>query len=165
VAKHGKKKKTVSPTDGNKDVAVNRKSRFLYTFEDTVEAGLMLLGSEVKSAREGGVNLTDSFVRLRGHEAFLVGCRFAPYSAAGPAFNHDPDRERKLLMHRREIDRLAVKVKEKGLTLIVPKIYFTEGRLKAQVVLGRGKKTHDKRAALKERAVKKDMDKAMKQHR
>jgi SsrA-binding protein len=166
VAKSGKKKKKPGvDAEGNKVVAVHRKARFLYTFEETLEAGIVLLGSEVKAAREGGVNLTDSFVRLRGHEAWLVGCRIDPYSAAGPFFNHEPERERKLLLHRREIDRLATKVKEKGLTLICPKLYFHEGKLKAQVVLGRGKKTHDKRAAIKDRAVKKEMDRAMKQYR
>lgn len=165
VAKHGKKKKAPVVADGNKEVARNRKASFLYIFEETLEAGVMLLGSEVKAAREGGVNLTDSYVRLRGHEAYLVGCHIAPYSAAGPFFNHEPLRERKLLMHRREIEKLSSKVKEKGLTLIVPKLYFTGGRLKAQVVLGRGKKTHDKRATLKDRAVKKEMQRAVKQYR
>lgn len=160
VGKKAKKKPTTG-ADGTKVVALNRRARFNYQVEESMEAGLMLAGTEVKAAREGGVNLTDSYVRLVGDEAWLVGCRFDPYAAAAQ-FNHEPDRERKLLLHRRELDRLITKVREKGLALLVTKVYFKNGILKAELSLARGKKSYDKRATIKERVVKKEMDRAMK---
>ncbi len=142
----------------------NRKARFQYQIEESLEAGLMLVGSEVKAVREGRANLTDSFVRLRGSELYLVGCHIGPYPGAGQ-FQHEPRRPRKLLLHRREIDRLAGKVRERGLTLIVPRLYFKDGRIKAELALARGRKRHDKRAVLRERQERKEMDRAMKQGR
>jgi len=143
---------------------VNRKARFQYHIDETLEAGIALLGTEVKAIREGRANLTDSYVRLRGGELYLVGCHIGPYSAAGK-FNHEPRRERKLLLHRREIDRLAGRVRERGVTLIVPRLYFKNGRVKAELALARGKKRHDKRAALRERQVREEMDRAIKRRR
>lgn len=143
---------------------VNKKARFQYHFEETLEAGVALLGTEVKAIRQGKANLTDSYVRIKHGEAFLVGCHIGTYDAGG-ADNHEPRRERKLLLHRRELDRLAGKVREQGLTLIVPKLYFKDGRVKAELALARGKKTHDKRAALRERQEKKEMERAMKRGR
>lgn len=151
--------------DGTKLVAANRRARFHYHLDDKQEAGLVLTGTEVKAAREGGVNLTDSYVRIKNGEAFLVGCHFSPYSSASQAANHEPVRDRKLLLHRRELDKLDAALREKGQTLLVTRLYFREGRLKAEVCVGRGKKDHDKRAAIKERAVKKEMDRAMKTYR
>ncbi len=124
----------------------------------------MLRGTEVKAIREGRANLTDSYVRLKKNEAFLVGCHIGAYPAAG-LNNHEPLRERKILLHRSELDRLIGKVREQGLTLIIPKLYFKEGRVKAHLVLARGKKAHDKRATLRERAVKKEVERAMKRHK
>jgi len=143
---------------------VNRKARFQYITEESIEAGIVLRGSEVKAIRAGQANLTDSYVRVRNGEAFLVGCHIGAYAGAGQ-FNHEPTRERKLLLHRREIDRLEGKVREKGLTLIVPKLYFKDGKVKAEVVLARGKKAHDKRAAVRERQARKEMERAIKDHR
>jgi len=148
----------------NERTVKNRQAYFRYLIEETFEAGLQLQGSEVKAIREGNANLTDSYVRFKGDEAFLVGCHIGPYEGAAQ-FNHEPRRPRKLLLHRRELDRLAGKVREKGLTLVCTRLYFKNGRIKAEVALGRGKKAHDKRATLRERQVKKEMDRAIKAHR
>ena len=142
----------------------NRKARFRYRIEETLEAGVVLLGSEVKAVREGKANLADSFVRMKRGEAYLVGCHIGSFSAAA-VDAHEPRRERKLLLHRREIERLAGKVREKGLTLVVTRLYFKDGRLKAEVALARGKKSHDKRSVLRERSERKDMERALKQRR
>ena len=142
----------------------NKKARHLYLIEETVEAGIALLGTEVKAIRTGKCNLTDSHVRVKKGELYLVGCHIGAYESAAQ-FNHEPRRERKLLLHRREIDRFLGKVKERGYTLIVTKIYFKSGRAKAELALCRGKKAHDKRATLRERQVKKEMERAIKQHR
>ena len=123
----------------------------------------MLLGTEVKALREGLGALTDSYVRMRGAEAYLVGCHIGPYAAAAQA-NHDPLRERKLLLHKRELEKFLTKTREKGYTLVCTRLYFSNGKVKAEVALARGKKAHDKRAAVKERVVKKEMDRAMKRH-
>jgi SsrA-binding protein len=142
----------------------NKRARHLYLIEETVEAGIQLLGTEVKAIRSGKCNLTDSHVRVKKGELYLVGCHIGAYESAAQ-FNHEPRRERKLLLHRREIDRYLGKVKERGYTLIVTKIYFKNGRAKAELALCRGKKAHDKRATLRERQVKKEMERAIKQHR
>jgi SsrA-binding protein len=151
-------RKTNAPT------VTNRNARFKYHIEESVEAGIVLIGSEVKAIRAGKANLTDSYVRMRGNEAFLVGCHIGAYESAGQ-FNHEAKRERKMLLHRRELDRLMGRVREKGLTAIVTKLYFKDGRVKAELALARGKKAHDKRAAIRERAVKQEMDRAMKERR
>jgi len=143
-------------------VAENRKVFHHYFIEETIEAGMQLTGTEVRSAREGGVNLTDSYVRVDKGEAWLIGCRFAPYRPAGLINNHDPDRPRKLLLHRRQIDRLAGRVKLEGLTLVVTKIYFDKnGRLKADLGLAKGKKLHDKRASSRDQDAKREIARAM----
>ena len=142
----------------------NKKARHLYIIEETLEAGMQLLGTEVKAIRTGKCNLTDSHVRVKKGDLFLIGCHIGAYESAAQ-FNHEPRRERKLLLHRREIDRLMGKVKERGYTLIVTKVYFKNGRAKAEVALCRGKKAHDKRATLRERQVKKEMERVIKQHR
>lgn len=157
----GKKKK--SEGAGDSPTVQNKKARHLYLIEETFEAGIQLLGTEVKAIRTGKCNLTDSHVRVRKGELYLVGCHIGNYEAAAAQFNHEPRRERKLLMHRREIDRLLGKVKERGFTMIVGKLYFKEGKVKAELCLAKGKKAHDKRATLRERQVKKEMERAMKE--
>ncbi len=152
-----------APKDDSPTVK-NKKARHLYLIEDQMEAGIMLLGTEVKAIRTGKCNLTDSHVRIKNGELYLVGCHIGAYDAAAQN-NHEPRRERKLLVHRRELDRLVGKVKERGHTLIVTKIYFKGGRAKAELCLAKGKKAHDKRSALRERQVKKEMDRAIKAHR
>lgn len=145
-------------------IASNRRARYQYHIDETLEAGVVLLGTEVKAIREGDVNLTDSYVRMRGGEAWLVGCHIGPYKAAARD-NHEPLRERKLLLSRREIERLDAKVRERGNTLVVTRLYFKNGRVKAEVGLARGKKLHDKRQTVKERVIKKEMERAIKRYR
>ena len=142
-------------------VTVNRKARHDYFIEETVEAGLVLTGSEVKSLRDGRANLKDSFARVDRGEAVLVNAHISLYDPAHRE-NHDPTRSRKLLLHRREIDRLEGKVKEKGLTLIPLRMYFNaRGRAKVELGLARGKRQYDKRQSIKEREARRETERAM----
>ena len=149
---------------GIKRVAENRKARHDYFIDDTFEAGIALVGTEVKSLREGRVNLRDSYVEVRGSahapELFLVGAHISPYDQ-GNIWNHDPLRARKLLMHRHEIERLAGKVREKGYTIVPTKVYFKDGRAKIEIGLGRGKKLYDKRHDMADKDAKRDMQRAL----
>ena len=145
--------------DEFKPVANNRKARHEYDILETVEAGLVLRGTEVKSLRDGQVNFKDSFATIRNNEAWLRGCHISPYSHGTDA-NHDPERDRKLLLHRREISRLTGKIAERGLTIVPLRLYFKSGRAKVELGLARGKKLHDKRSSLREREVKREMDRA-----
>jgi SsrA-binding protein len=140
-------------------VATNRRARHLYDILETVEAGLVLRGTEVKAIRAGQINFKDSYAAMKDNEAWLVGCHIAPYSHGTDA-NHDPERTRKLLLHRREIARLTGKVAERGLTLVPLRLYLKDGRAKVEVGLARGRKLHDKRAAIREREVRRELDKA-----
>jgi SsrA-binding protein len=149
----------VSQGDGDRSVATNRRARHEYEILETVEAGLALRGTEVKSLRAGLVNFKDSYATIRNEEAWLTGCHISPYSHGTDA-NHDPERDRKLLLHRRELNRLTGKVAERGLTLIPLRIYFKGGRAKLELGLARGKKLHDKRSTLREREVRREMDRA-----
>ena len=133
-----------------KVVATNRKAFHNFAILETVEAGLVLKGTEVKSLREAQVNFKDSYASIDNDEAWLIGCHISPYHH-GSSANHDPDRKRKLLLHRREIARLLGKVAERGLTLVPLRLYFKDGRAKVELGLARGKKLHDKRAAIRER--------------
>src|SRR5882672_1641658 len=144
---------------GDRTIATNRRARHEYEILETVEAGLVLRGTEVKSLRAGLVNFKDSYASVRNGEGWLLGCHINPYSHGTDA-NHDPERDRKLLLHKREIDRLGSKVSEKGLTLVPLRLYFKDGRAKIELGLARGKKLHDKRATLREREVRREMDKA-----
>jgi SsrA-binding protein len=144
----------------NRDITVNRRAFHEYHIDDRVEAGLALVGSEVKSLRDGRVNLKDAYARFVGEELFLIGVHISPYGPASQ-FGHDPERHRKLLLHRREIDKLRGKIKERGLTLIPLRLYWVRGRAKAELGLGRGKKLHDKREAIRERTEKREVDRAM----
>ncbi len=140
-------------------VATNRRARHEYEILEILEAGLVLRGTEVKSLRDGQVNFKDSYVTVRNEEAWLRGCHISPYSH-GTSANHEPERDRKLLLHKREITRMLGKTAEKGLTVVPLKIYFKGGRIKIEVGLARGKKLHDKRATLRERETKREMEKA-----
>lgn len=133
-----------------RSICKNRRARFDYQIEETFEAGIVLLGSEVKSLREGRANLVDSYARISDGEVFLVKAHIAPYEQANRE-NHDPVRPRKLLLHRSEIRRLTGKVHERGRTLIPLELYFERGRAKVELALARGKKRHDKRAAIAKR--------------
>ena len=140
-------------------VATNRRARHEYEILETLEAGLVLRGTEVKSLRDGQVNFKDSYATVRNGEAWLRGCHINPYSHGTDA-NHEPERDRKLLLHKREITRIVGKTSEKGLTVVPLKIYFKAGRIKIEIGLARGKKLHDKRATLRERESRREMDKA-----
>lgn len=145
-------------------VATNRRARHEYQILETLEAGLVLHGTEVKSLRAGQVNFKDSYATVRGREAWLLGCHISPYSHGTDA-NHDPERERKLLLHAREITRLTGKVAERGLTVVPLKVYFKNGRAKVELGVARGKKLHDKRATLRERETRREMDRAARSSR
>lgn len=151
--------------DGSvKVVASNRKARHDYQILDQFEAGLVLEGSEVKSLREGKAHLKDSFAHIRDGEVWLVGAYIAPYEFSREG-GHDPERTRKLLMGRREIDRLASKLAEQGLTLIPLDLHFRAGRVKVELGLGRGKRTIDKRETIKERDQQREMERALRRSR
>jgi len=140
-----------------KVLGTNRQARHSYFIYDTYEAGISLLGTEVKSAREGKINLKESYAKVEKTELFLMNCHISPYSH-GNIMNHDPLRKRKLLMHRREIRRLEKNTEQAGFTLVPLKIYLKDGKIKLELGLAKGKKLYDKREAKK----KKDIDREMK---
>ena len=145
---------------GVKVVASNRKARHDYEIVDTFEAGLVLHGSEVKSLRDGKATIKDSFAHVKDGEVFLVGLYIGPHGFSRDG-GHAPERTRKLLLHRREIDRIAGKLAERGLTLIPLQIYFKNGKAKMELGLGRGKRSVDKRHSLKEKEQKREMERAV----
>ena len=149
---------------GEKLIADNRRARHDYHLGDRVEAGVMLTGTEVKSLRDGKTQLTRAYAEVNENEAWLVGVHIAEYLQGGSA-NHDPDRPRKLLLHRREIDRLYGQVREKGVTLVPTRMYFKDGRVKVEIAVGRGKELHDKRRDIADRDAKRQMDREMKARR
>ena len=142
-------------------VCHNRKARHDYFIEDTLETGIVLVGTEVKSLREGRVNLKDSYATIKDGEVFIINCHISPFSH-GTHFNHEPRRVRKLLLKKREIRKLLGKTQQKGFTLIPLKIYFKGKHAKLQLGLGKGKRNYDKRASLKEADDRREMAKALK---
>ena len=149
---------------GIKRVAENRKARHDYFIDDTYEAGIVLVGTEVKSLREGRINLRDSYVEVRGStyapELFLVGAHISPFEQ-GNIWNHEPLRVRKLLLHKHEIERIAQRVRERGYTVVPTKVYFKDGRAKIEIGMAKGKKLYDKRHDLADRDAKRDMERAL----
>lgn len=141
-------------------IAANKKARHYYELLDFFEAGIVLTGSEMKSIRQGAVNFRDAYVTFRDGEAFLIGLHIAPYANAGYA-GHNPDRDRKLLMHRRELNSLAEKVQQKGLSLVPVNMHFSHGKVKVELALGRGKKMQDQRHDLKAAAEMRDAEREM----
>ncbi len=144
----------------NRTLAENRKARHDYSIEETYEAGVALTGTEIKSIRAGRVNLRDSYAQVKGGEMWLFNVHIAPYDQAGYV-SHDPMRPRKLLMHRKEINRLAGAVTEKGLALIPLRVYLKNNRAKIELALARGKKSYDKRDAIAERDSKREVERAL----
>ncbi len=145
-------------------ITENKKAYRNYEITDTFEAGLVLLGTEVKSMRSGGVNLKESYAKIVNGELFLVGCHIAPYSH-GNMMNHDPERPRKLLMKKREIQRLIGKITERGFTVVPLKMYFNDrGLAKVQLGLGKGRTHSDKRAVIRERDVKRELEREMRRY-
>ncbi len=153
--------KTVS---GQKLVASNRKAFHDYFIMDKFEAGMVLAGTEVKSIREGRINLKDSYAAIKDGEAFLFNCHISPYSH-GNRENHEPTRARKLLLHRQEIRKLIGKTQEKGLTLVPLRVYLTRGRVKIELGVARGKKDYDKRETERRKEVDRETRAAMKTRR
>lgn len=148
--------------DGYKVVAENRQARFEYEILETFEAGIELVGTEVKSVRAGKANLRDGFALIRNGEVWLHNVHISPHDTASQYFNHDPRRTRKLLMHRQEIRKLIGKVEQQGLTLVPLKMYLKRGWVKISLALVRGKKLHDKREDLKQKQAKREIQRAMK---
>ncbi len=142
-----------TPVAAEKPLATNRKARHEYHILETLEAGIVLQGTEVKSLREGKANLKESYARVQEGEVYLINCHISPYSH-GNLQNHDPLRKRKLLLNRREINRLQTKLNERGFTLVALKFYLSRGKIKVQLGLAKGKKLYDKRESKR----KKDMD-------
>ena len=144
-------------------IAINRAASHEYHIDETYEAGMVLSGSEVKALREGKANLGDAFARVRGSEIYLINLHISPYEKARE--NQEPTRTRKLLLHRHEIERLRGKTQEKGLTLVPLRMYWKNGYAKVLLGLGRGKKLHDKRADIKERETRRDLQRALRRSR
>jgi len=144
------------------DVASNRQAAYRYEFLDRYEAGVVLEGTEVKALRETGAQLKDGYALIRDGELWLHNVHIPPYGPAARE-NHQPERDRKLLLHRSEIDRISGRIKERGLTLVPTRIYFKENRAKVEVALARGKDRYDKREAIKERESKRDLDRALRE--
>ncbi len=155
-----KRKGGGKPGDGEKVVATNRRARFDFEIEDSWEAGLVLTGSEVKSLREGNVNLSDAYAMPRGDELFLVNCRIGEYKQAAQ-FGHAPLRDRKLLMRRGEIDRIRGKIEQRGYTLVPLRLYFKDGWAKVELGLAKGRSHEDRRDAIAERESRREMDRAL----
>jgi SsrA-binding protein len=157
MAKKGKRKAAAG------DVATNRQAAFRFNLLERVEAGIVLQGSEVKSLRSGSVQLKDAYAEVSDGEVWLRNMHIAPYAPARE--NHDPDRPRKLLLHRREIERLIGKTAEKGLTIVPTRVYFKGSRAKVELAVATGKQMHDKRRAIKDRDQKREIERALSERR
>ncbi|MCB0412327.1 MAG: SsrA-binding protein SmpB [Bdellovibrionales bacterium] len=147
-----------------KIIADNKKARFDYHIVETFEAGMALTGSEVKSLRAGSVNLKDSYIAFKGHEAYLQNAHISVYSASSYN-NHEPERLRKLLLHKHELDKLSGQVQAKGLTVVPLKIYFKKGRVKLEIALVKGKDKGDKRESIKKREVNRELQRSVRRDR
>jgi SsrA-binding protein len=154
----------MAKAQGEKPIVDNRRARHDYHLSDRVEAGLVLTGTEVKVLRDGKATLQQAYADVRDGEMWLVGLHVPEYTQGNRA-NHEPDRPRKLLLHRREIDRLYAQVREKGMTLVPTRLYFKDGRVKVEVALAKGKELRDKRRDVADRDAKRDIDRALKSAR
>ena len=155
----GRKRKTAPG-----DIATNRQARFRFNLLERFEAGIVLTGTEVKSLRENGAQLKDAYATVRGGEVWLIGMHIAPY---GPAArdNHDPERPRKLLLHRREIDRLIGSTRERGLTLVPTRVYFSDSHAKVEIALARGRDAYDKRETIRRRETAREIQRELREAR
>jgi SsrA-binding protein len=147
-----------------RNFAVNRQAGYFYHLLEKFEVGVELTGTEVKSIREGKVNLKDSYAAIKHGEAWLIDCHISPY-AAGSHWNHDPLRDRRLLLHRREIDKLAGRTQEKGLTLVPMRLYLKKNLIKCEIALAKGKKVYDRREDARRRTVDRETQQAIQEHR
>lgn len=160
----GKNKPTSQPSDGFKVVSDNRQARFQYSILETYEAGIVLQGTEVKAIRAGKVNLRDGFALVRDGEVWLFNVHISPHDTASQHFNHEPRRNRKLLLRKQEIRKLIGKVEQNGLALVPLKMYLKKGYVKISLGLGQGKKLHDKRQDLKKKQDNREIARAMKNY-
>lgn len=160
--KGSKTGKSLAPPGSS--LAQNRRATFDYEIVERFEAGIVLLGSEVKSIRDSKVSLGESYAQFQGDELYLLGAHVAEFPQAHQR-NHDPVRPRKLLLHRRQLDRLREEVQQAGMALVVLQIYLKDGRIKVELGLGRGKKVHDKRASIKDREQQREVRRALREHR
>lgn len=140
-------------------ICKNKRARFDFFIDETFEAGIVLKGTEVKALRQGKANLKDSYARIKNEEIYLMDAHISPYTH-GNRFNHDPDRPRKLLMHKREIRRLYGKSREKGFSLIPTRMYFKDGRVKVEIGLGKGKRAYDKRELLRKKTMEREVERS-----
>lgn len=163
-AKKSQGKKAQGAASGRHMICQNRQARRNYTLGDRFEAGVSLLGTEVKACRAGGAQITDAYVSIRNGEAYLANARIDEY-AFGNRMNHAPTRERKLLLHRREIEKLAVRIHERGRTIVPLALYFKRGRVKVELAEGTGKTHEDRRQDIRSRDVKREMERAIKRRR
>jgi SsrA-binding protein len=154
----------VASTDAQQVISTNRKALFNYEVLERAEAGISLVGSEVKSIREAGLNFRDSYVDFRAGELWLVGCHIGPYSHSNIQ-NHNEGRDRKLLLHKREILKLGGKATERGLTIVPLRAYFKDGRVKVEIGLARGKHAHDKRESIKRKDIERETRQAVRARR
>jgi SsrA-binding protein len=152
-------------SSARKVIAQNRRALHNYSIEDRLEAGVSLVGSEVKSCREGRASLMDAYVQVVSGEAFLLNAHIAEYKQAGPFFNHQPTRTRKLLLNRREIDKLDVKLRQQGYTAVALSLYFSKGRVKVEVGIAKGRTHSDRRDAVRERETRRELDRVLKRRR
>lgn len=149
--------------ESSQEIISNKKARFNYEILDTYEAGIVLKGTEVKSIRQKKVSIQESYAAVKNNEVFIIGMNIQPYDM-GNIFNHDPLRERKLLLHRQEIKRLTGKLAERGYTLVPLKMYFKNGKVKVLLGLGKGKAQYDKRKTIQKRDIDRDMQREIKRH-
>jgi len=156
------RKKPQEGQHGDRTISVNRKAYHDYTIEDTIEAGIVLAGSEIKSVRAGRVSLREAYVTIRGGEAWMIGGHIAGYQQAGRQ-DHDPTRDRKLLLHKRQILRWQQYIEQRGYTIVPLKMYLKNGRAKLEIGLARGKRQYDKRQAIRERETQRSIDRAIKE--
>ena len=147
---------------GEKPIVDNRRARHDYQLLDRIEAGIQLRGTEVKSLRAGRIEIKRAYADIRDGELWLVGVHIAPYEQAPADTAHDPDRDRKLLLHRREIESLAAKVRERGFTLVPTRVYFKDGRVKVELALARGKEHRDKRDSIRQAEGRREIERVMK---
>jgi SsrA-binding protein len=159
MAKSNKKDKNEA-ADGTVNICRNRRALHEYEIIDQIECGIVLVGTEVKSLRDGHANLEDAYGRVDGSELWLIGAEIPEYTF-GNRMNHKPKRPRKLLLHRREIDRFAGKASERGHTLVPLRMYFKDGKAKVELAVGKGKQAHDKRESMKKADAKRDIDRAL----
>jgi SsrA-binding protein len=163
-AAHSKPNSRADAAEGIHRVAQNRRARHEYDILETYECGISLTGAEVKSLRSGHISLQDAYARIDRGEAWLVGAHVAPYEYASGYGRFDPDRPRKLLLHRQQIDELAGTVAQKALTLVPLSVYFKDGRAKVEIALARGRRLYDKRRALAERDASREAARVIKEH-